>query len=162
QSFLTAKTGTYRALADLLIAAGRLPEAQQVLDLLKAEEYLDFVRRDAQTAGGTQQATLTPEESAWEQRYRAKADRGTALAVERQALLAKASRTAEDDTRLDVLEQDLAVAAQAFQQFLSGLAEAFRGTPEGSARLSQVREAQGLMADLADLGPGTVALYTLV
>jgi CHAT domain-containing protein/Tfp pilus assembly protein PilF len=162
QSFLTSNTGTYRTLADLLITAGRLPEAQQVLDLLKAEEYFDFVRRDENAAGGTQQAALTPEESAWEQRYRAIADRVTALGVERQALMAKSSRTAKEDTRLDALEQDLTVAAQAFQQLLSGLAEAFRGTPEGSARLAEVREAQGLMADLADLGRGTVALYTLV
>jgi tetratricopeptide (TPR) repeat protein len=162
QSFLSSKTGTYRALADLLIIAGRLPEAQQVLDLLKAEEYFDFVRRDANAAGGTQQAALTPEESAWEQRYRAIADRVTALGVERQVLLAKSSRTAKEDTRLDALEQDITVAAQAFQQLLSGLAEAFRGTPERSARLAEVREAQGLMADLADLGRGTVALYTLV
>ena len=162
QSFLTSKTGTYRTLADLLITAGRLPEAQQVLDLLKAEEYFDFVRRDANAAGGIQHAALTPEESAWEQRYRAIADRVTALGVERQALLAKSSRTAKEDTRLDALEHDLTVAAQAFQQLLSGLEEAFRGTPEGSARLAEVREAQGLMADLADLGRGTVALYTLV
>jgi CHAT domain-containing protein/Tfp pilus assembly protein PilF len=159
QSFLTSKTGTYRALADLLIAAGRLPEAQQALDLLKAEEYFDFVRRDANAAGGIQHATLTPEESEWEQRYHAIADRVTALGVERQALLAKSSRTAEDDTRLDALEHDLTVAAQAFQQLLSSLEEAFRGTPEGSVRLAEVREAQGLMADL---GAGTVALYTLV
>jgi CHAT domain-containing protein/Tfp pilus assembly protein PilF len=162
QSFLTSKTGTYRTLADLLITDGRLPEAQQVLDLLKAEEYFDFVRRDANAAGGTQRATLTLEESAWEQRYRAIADRVTALGVERQALLAKSSRAAKEDARLDALEQDLTVAAQAFQQLLSGLEEAFRGTPEGSARLAEVREAQGLMADLADLGRGTVALYTLV
>src|SRR5262249_51556205 len=162
QTFLTSKTDPYRTLADLLITAGRLPEAQQVLDLLKAEEYFDFVRRDANAADGTQQAALTPEESAWEQRYRAIADRVTALGVERQALLAKSSRTAKEDARLDTLEQDLTVAAQAFQQLLSGLAEAFRGTPEGSARLAEVREAQGLMADLADLGRGTVALYTLV
>jgi CHAT domain-containing protein len=133
-----------------------------VLDLLKAEEYFDFVRRDANAAGGTQHAALTPEESAWEQRYRAIADRVTALGVERQALLAKPSRTAKEDARLDTLEHDLTVAAQAFQQLLSGLEEAFRGTPEGSARLAEVREAQGLMADLADLGRGTVALYTLV
>jgi len=97
-----------------------------------------------------------------EQRYRAIADRVTALGVERQGLLAKSSRTAEEDMRLDALEHDLTVAAQAFQQLLSGLEEAFRGTPEGSARLAEMREAQGLMTDLADLGPGTVALYTLV
>ena len=45
-----SKEDVYRTLADLLITAGRLPEAQQVLDLLKDEEYFEFVRRDAQTA----------------------------------------------------------------------------------------------------------------
>jgi CHAT domain-containing protein len=162
QSFLTAKTDTYRTLADLLITAGRLPEAQQVLDLLKADEYLDFVRRDAQAAGGPQHATLTPEERAWEQRYRTIAERVTALGVERQALLAKKARTAAEDTRLNALEDDLIVAAQAFQQGLRALEAALRETPGASARLAEVRESQGLMADLAELGPGTVALYTLV
>src|SRR5207253_5656104 len=98
EGFLTSRAPVYRQLAELLIAAGRLPEAQQVLDLLKQEEYLDFVRRDASAAGGTQQAALTPEESTWEQRYRAIADRVTALGVERQALLATSSRTAQEDT----------------------------------------------------------------
>jgi hypothetical protein len=88
-----------------------LSEAQQVLDLLKAEESLDFVRRDAQAVGGPPHATLTPEEAEWEQRYRAIADRVTGLGVERQALRAKPSRTAEDAARLDALEQDLTVAA---------------------------------------------------
>lgn len=162
QSFLKSHTKAYRNLADLLITVGRLPEAQEVLALLKAEEYFDFVRRDANAAGGIPHATLTPEETEWEQRYRAIADRVTTLGMERQALLANSSRTGEEDARLEALEHDLTVAAQAFQQFLSGLEEAFRGMPEGSARLAQVREAQGLMADLADLGPGTVALYTLI
>ena len=51
QRFLLSKEDVYRTLAELLILEGRLPEAQQVLDLLKEEEYFDFVRRDAQTAG---------------------------------------------------------------------------------------------------------------
>src|SRR5206468_3384505 len=45
EGFLTARAPLYRELAELLLAEGRLPEAQQVLDLLKAEEYVDFVRR---------------------------------------------------------------------------------------------------------------------
>jgi hypothetical protein len=42
QSFLKSKEDYYRELAELLISGGRLPEAQQVLDLLKAEEYSEF------------------------------------------------------------------------------------------------------------------------
>src|SRR5207245_1205376 len=47
QSFVKSKEDTYRTLADLLIAQGRLPEAEQVINLLKQEEYFDFIRRDS-------------------------------------------------------------------------------------------------------------------
>ena len=39
QSFLKTKEDYYRDLADLLIAQGRLPEAEQVLGLLKEQEF---------------------------------------------------------------------------------------------------------------------------
>lgn len=38
QAFLKSSQDTYRILANLLIAAGRLPEAQKVLGMLKEEE----------------------------------------------------------------------------------------------------------------------------
>lgn len=40
-------TDAYRELADLLISAGRLPEAEPVLAMLKQQEAFEFVRRDA-------------------------------------------------------------------------------------------------------------------
>jgi tetratricopeptide (TPR) repeat protein len=43
-SFLASQGERYHNLADLLISQGRLPEAQQVLDLLKQQEYQDYVR----------------------------------------------------------------------------------------------------------------------
>jgi CHAT domain-containing protein/Tfp pilus assembly protein PilF len=42
QSYTDTVAGTYRFLADLLLEAGRIPEAQQVLDLLKIEELREF------------------------------------------------------------------------------------------------------------------------
>ncbi|MDW8469031.1 MAG: tetratricopeptide repeat-containing protein [Burkholderiales bacterium] len=42
RSFLREKEQVYRGLAELLIEAGRLPEAQQVLAMLKEEEFFDF------------------------------------------------------------------------------------------------------------------------
>jgi CHAT domain-containing protein len=41
-SYTQTITGTYRALADLLIARGRLGEAQQVMELLKVQELNDL------------------------------------------------------------------------------------------------------------------------
>ena len=43
-SFAESVSDRYRCLADLLIQAGRIPEAQRVLDLLKIEEIREFTR----------------------------------------------------------------------------------------------------------------------
>ncbi|MEM7793709.1 MAG: tetratricopeptide repeat protein [Cyanobacteria bacterium P01_C01_bin.118] len=42
QSYTETVSGKYRALADLLLEQGRIPEAQQVLDLLQLEELREF------------------------------------------------------------------------------------------------------------------------
>ena len=52
KSFLGTVEKNYQKLADLLIAQGRLPEAQQVLAMLKEDEYYDFIRRDASADAG--------------------------------------------------------------------------------------------------------------
>jgi CHAT domain-containing protein len=162
ESFLMSKAPVYRELAELLLADGRLLEAQQVLDLLKAEEYLDFVRRDAAAAAAEGWAALTPEEAAWAQRYAAIADRVAALGAERETLRLSPDRTAADDARLAELEADLTAANWAFQRFLADVQAELGRAPLAREKLFQLRETQGLMADLRDLGPGTVALYTLV
>ena len=161
--FLKSKEDTYRKLADILIAEGRLPEAQQVLGLLKEEEYFEFVRRDGSEAASLAgRANLTPEEAIWERRYQAIADQVTALGTERGALLAKPDRTREEDERLAQLEADLTVAGQAFQKFLDALATEFGTSQSAGEKVFHLRETQGLMEDLRELGAGVVALYTLV
>jgi CHAT domain-containing protein/Tfp pilus assembly protein PilF len=162
ESFRTAKTPIYRELAELLLAEGRLLEAQQVLDLLKAEEYSDFIGRQA-TDDAQGRVVLTPEEAAWAARYRAIADRLAALGAEYGALRARPARTADETQRMGALETDLAVARQAFEQFLAHLQVEVWQAPQVQARIARLaEESQGLMDALRDLGPGTVALYTLV
>jgi len=163
ESFRTAKTPIYRELAEILLAEGRLLEAQQVLDLLKAEEYSDFIGRHATDDARQGRVVLTPEEAAWAARYRAIADRLAALGTEYSALRAKPARTADETQRLGVLEVDLAVARQAFEQFLAYLQVEVWQAPQVQERIARLaEESQGLMDALRDLGPGTVALYTLV
>jgi CHAT domain-containing protein/Tfp pilus assembly protein PilF len=163
ENFLRSWEDTYRTLADLLIAQGRLPEAQQVLDLLKREEYLDFVRRDAKTAESLQgRADLNPQEAAWEARYRQIADRVTAIGAEYDALRAQKTRSAAENQRLAQLGEDLIVARQAFQQLLDRLAQESDYVTPGGTTVAELREAQALMGVLRKLGSGAVALYTLV
>jgi CHAT domain-containing protein/Flp pilus assembly protein TadD len=162
QSFIKSNEETYRQLADLLIAQGRLPEAEQVIRMLKEEEYFDFIRRDQSNSSKAAKATLTTEEQAIEKRYHEIADHIAELGNERGALIDKKTRTAEEEQRLAKLDADLVVASTAFQKFLDGLAIEMGSNADANARSYQLRESQGLMEDLRQLGKGTVALYTLV
>ncbi|HYH85099.1 MAG TPA: CHAT domain-containing protein, partial [Pyrinomonadaceae bacterium] len=160
KSFLKPREVTYRQLADLLISEGRLPEAQQVVGFLKEEEYFQFVRRDGR-GSTTRAASLTPEEAAFEKRYQEIADQITTLGRRRAELMEKSARTPDEDKQLMQLDTELLVASRAFQNFLDRLADEL-GNNKQAARVEQVRESQGLMEDLRELGSGLVALYALV
>src|SRR5205085_1569677 len=84
QTYLKTVADYYHQLADLLIANQHLPEAQQVLAMLKEEEYFDFVRRDgAATDSLTTRATLNPEEAALETEYNKVAEEVTLIGSQR-------------------------------------------------------------------------------
>jgi CHAT domain-containing protein/Tfp pilus assembly protein PilF len=161
KSYLKTVATNYRRLADLLIAQSRLAEAEQVLSLLKEQEYFDYVRRDAAEAspGGS---NLTPDEAECDRRYREIADRLLAIGAERGDLVAKQTLTAEETRRLDQLERDVAVGNMEFEKFLNNLALHLNVKPAAALRVEQLRETQGIMEDLRELPVGTVAIYTLV
>ncbi len=164
-SYLQSHAFTYRNLADLLITEGRLPEAQQVLNLLKEEEYFEFVRRDAKTVKALDgKADFNSVEIDWAQRYREIGDHITALGKEHRTLSDKKPRIPEEDQRVAQLAADLIVAREAFQQFLTVLTKEADRAIENDAAVA-VKELQGtkkLMSVLGKLGSGTVAVYTLV
>ena len=162
QSFVKSKEDIYRTLADLLISQGRLPEAEQVIRMLKEEEYFEYIRRDESNSSKAKKAALTPEESALEKRYREIADQIATLGTERGTLIDKKTRTPEEEQRLAKLDADLIVAGNAFQKFLDQLVTELGRTSESSGKVFQLRESQGLMEDLRELGKGVVAIYTLV
>lgn len=162
RSFLRSKEQTYRELADLLISQGRLPEAEQVIRMLKDDEYYEYIRRDSANAPEGAKANLTPEETELEKRYREIADQLAVIGAERSSLMDKKSRTRDEEQRLAKLDADLVVAGNAFQKFLDQLSSELGGSRDSSSKVFQLRESQGLMEDLRELGKGTVALYTLV
>jgi CHAT domain-containing protein/tetratricopeptide (TPR) repeat protein len=161
QGFLQANKSSYRYLANLLAGQGRLAEAQQVLDLQKQDEFMTFVQRDQTVSAGDGRAMLTPEEVQWEARYKEVADRLTSLGVRREALLAKADRTPADEQELGTLDTDLEAGNRAFESFLNSVESAAGRRTPAAEQVAEVREAEGLMETLHDLGPGTVAVYTI-
>ena len=166
KTFLRSKANTYRTLADLLITAGRLPEAQQVLNMLKEEEYSELLTRGIglagdSTSGSPNSAPVTAEETEWQKRYEKVASQLTLRGRERGELLSKPVRTVEEEKRLRNLDSELTIAHQAFEKFLTRLANELGNTKQ-AGRTEEFREAQGLAEDLRELGHGAVALYTLV
>src|SRR5258708_6045022 len=130
--------------------------------MLKDEEYFEYIRRDQANAPQGQKAQLTPEEAAIEKHYREIADQLAALGAERGSLMDKKSRTPEDEQRLARLDADLVVAGNAFQKFLDQLTSELDRSSDSNGKVFQLRESQGLMEDLRELGKGGVALYPLV
>lgn len=78
KAFVNSKQQVYRQLADLLFDQGRYAEAQQVLGMLKEEEFFDFVRRDAGDDQRAMRAALTVPEQAWQAQWERLREQGLA------------------------------------------------------------------------------------
>lgn len=161
-SYLTSKERVYRELANMLIGQGRLAEAQQVLHMLKEEEYFQFIRRSANQSPNETQVDFTPEEAEWENRYKEISNRIAEIGRERGALRQKQNRSPVEEQRLNQLEHDLEIANQRFQSFLDDLHARFANAPGSNFRIAALRDTQAMQSDLRELGPGTIALFTVV
>jgi len=109
--FVQSKSGVYRMLAELLVEAGRLGEAEQILDLLKEEELKDLVAGAAQNAGaGFEPIPLSPAQQQAENALpdlekKARTFEEDSLAYAQ--IQAKPGRTPEDDAQLKSLDADM-------------------------------------------------------
>jgi CHAT domain-containing protein/tetratricopeptide (TPR) repeat protein len=160
-SFLKSREGAYRLLADLLISRGRLPEAQQVLGLLKEHEYFEFVRRDEAAASLTGvRISFTPAEAELEKRFNEIADRIAEIGARRSGLLALRTLTPTQEKLLSELEAQLETANQVFQKFLNQLEAELKTAKPSSNDVATLREAQVLKDTLRNLD--AIALYTIV
>ena len=160
QSFDETIEEHYLYLSGLLVAQGRLPEAERVLDLLKEQEYFQFVQRNSQIAPTASTASLTAFETQQKELLNAASTPLAGLAAELRQLEEKEQLTAEEEARLDELDEKLEQASADFIQALKQVVASL-----GATRASEgenLREAGALQDTLRELGQGTVALYTLV
>jgi CHAT domain-containing protein/Tfp pilus assembly protein PilF len=161
KSFLNSNENVYRTLAELLVSAGRFGEAQQILDMLKEDEYFQYLRR--QSKGVFTRAAITNKEAILGESTSASSDQVTAIGRAINELLAKGELTAEEKRRLAQLKAQRDVEQKIFQKTL----EEIRKTPENSlsgsnrGALADVLNSESMMSTLRDLGHGTVALYTI-
>ncbi len=159
-SFVASKADFYHDLADLLIAQGRLPEAQQVLDLLKQQEYSDYVRGAATDT--LSPLTLTAAEQRAEQDYEKSTGQLVAAGEEWAELKNMSARTPEQERQFQQLSGQLNAANKALDDYYARLYVLFG---KDSAANKQVADVKGDVSDLEgqlEESPHTVALYTML
>lgn len=167
RSYLQDKRTVYTDLADLLIDAGRLVEAQRVMAMLKDEEFFDFVRRDAAADPRTGEVPLTGVERAAHERFYAVREQLAGLTAERADLDRRQQLGLlgpGDQARLSAIEADLVAARVAFDAFVNGLAKLLvaEAVPRADALTGQIESHQNVLADLGAAGVGVAAVQFVV
>jgi CHAT domain-containing protein/uncharacterized protein HemY len=169
--FVKSKSETYRILAELLVQADRLGEAEQVLDLLKEQELKEVVRGAADNS----QAKVEPLKMSDAQQKAQRdidAQEKTTLALmemsaEFSALRAKTARTADEDARMKTLEASIekgnGEVSEFFRKTLYPELAQKAGAQDANALLSKEKsEVSRLQNTLAGLGPRVMGIRLLL
>jgi tetratricopeptide (TPR) repeat protein len=161
-AFLQDKSSAYRKLADLLIDQGRLPEAQQVLAMLKEEELYDFLTRSVTDDNRKTTPGYNGIEETWQKRYREISSQLGSISAEYDELSKKKDQLglSEGETkRRKQLDSDLMVARQAFDKFLGDLFKE-QASDDGNTEVNKrvVENLQARQTTLDELGHGAVIL----
>jgi CHAT domain-containing protein/tetratricopeptide (TPR) repeat protein len=146
RTFLRRNEDEFRALGDALICAGRLPEAQQVLAMIKQRELFGLTRIDARSTA----ASLTELEAQW-------VARGEVLLAEIKSSLEDAELTAGDPKQQSAsLPARIDAAGARLAAWLDDLVAAFAAAEAGAGAVSAPAVPRDLPA------PGTALLQYLL
>jgi CHAT domain-containing protein/predicted negative regulator of RcsB-dependent stress response len=159
KSFLSSKEEIYHELAKLLIDQGRLPEAQQVLDLLKEVEYKDYVRGEANDV--LKPLTLTPAEQKAEEDYQQSTAELVRVEQRWTELKNMPQRTTQQESELQTLQEQVKNANSGLNAYYSRIYSLF-GSESGNNLLKSIKDNSVLLNQAIARSPHTLALYTAV
>ena len=162
-NFLKDNTAIYRRLADLLSGEGRLPEAQQVLEMLKDKEYSQFLSRDADEAASLAKITERPDEKEALEKYSEYSKTLAADGAELGRLEVEKNNLKEGEqfgkqARYDELKNRIETTNKAFRVLL----EKTLANDIDKTKVKDIKNDRALQGKLAKWGDGTVALYTVI
>jgi CHAT domain-containing protein len=163
QSFLQDRRTVYKDVASLLIDAGRLGEAEQVLALLKDQELSQLIRRgDAARPTADLVGAERVAEDDYEKLIGGELQRAKELdALERRAKYEKLSDS-DEARRRDLADQATEWRAN-FKKWLAGLPSRLASkTADASPGASQIVGATSALSTLVRVDPDAVGLYYVV
>ena len=163
RSFVATKESFYRDLSDLLIEAGRLGEAQQVLAMLKEEELFDLLRRDAASDPRLTLAQLTSLEAEWQRHGDVLGRSLSRMTAELAELRRLAARDDAQEARLKAVRAELDAVGREFRTWLDGLRGDLvrQGSESAHSAALNLDLLERMQGELRGLGPG-VALVSYV
>jgi CHAT domain-containing protein len=165
--FAQSKSGTYRTLAELLVEAGRLGEAEKVLDLLKEQELKDIVRGVSPDAGARIEPLKLSDAQLKVESELPQIEKLTRAIEEDSIAWGKLSsnptRTAQDETQMRKLAADIEQKKNETQAFLDKNvfpALVQTGSAENIAAANATQSY--LQNTLAKLGPHVMGIRLLL
>jgi CHAT domain-containing protein/tetratricopeptide (TPR) repeat protein len=171
EQFAQSKSATYRMLAELLLEANRLGEAEQVMDLLKEQELQEVVLGTADHPDPhATPLNLTRAEQDVETDLAAHEQAAVALtdlSAQYEALLSKPNRTPAEEAQMKALEAKIESGntdvSDFFRKTLYPELAQNAGTQAANAVLSEEKsEVSRLQNTLADLGPHVIGIRLLL
>jgi len=167
QSLLKSNVEHYRALADLLIETGRLAEAQQVLAMLKEEEFFEFIRRDVPADPRTTRVLWTPAETGFATKFERIGNTASGLANEKRVLdlRTRLGSSQTDQARLAILHDQLLELGRQNDALLTELTEQLPIAQQRFANEEQRnnnRLTSEVRSQIARLGEDVAMLHYLV
>lgn len=167
KNYLKTIENSYRLLADLLIEAGRFAQAEEVLQMLKEEEFFEFVRRDPDEIKTlSKRVALNEKEKLLLEKYSSLAGKAAQIGQqfqkldEKKRLLSRqgGTLTPAEEQDYQKLSAELADANAAFKIFL----EKELVKEIGSANVRKIEVDRSLQDKLRKFGNGTVAVSTII
>jgi CHAT domain-containing protein/Tfp pilus assembly protein PilF len=163
--FAQSKSGAYRTLAELLIQAGRLGEAEQILDLLKEQELNDLVPGSGPGAGAVETPKLSPVQREIESMLpdlEKKARDIEEWNLEAAQLEANPARAAAGDAQLKTLAANLEQAKSAIQDRFDHtiIPELDKQSATGQSAAGATQSV--LKSSLAKLGQNVIGIRVLL
>ncbi len=163
-SFLTIKESDYRIVADWLLEAGRLTEAEQVLAMLKEDEQFQYLRRNQ---AATQFLNTRAACAAWEERHCVQYQKTSTDLREVGKTIQQAERDPVETARLKELQQLLNSRKVAFADSLTQInnaLQALQGDPEYKLHVEKdvLQRSNGARRRLREVGHGAVSLHYLL
>jgi CHAT domain-containing protein len=167
-SFLDDRRGAYNKLAALLIDAGRLGEAEQILAMLKDQELTQLVHRGADVRP---KADLVGPERLLDQQYARMVDEGIGRARELDTLERRAryeTLSEADEARRQQLQEEATEWREKFQKWLVSLQTSLvagansSGSPVEPISRQEIAQESTALQTMVRSDPGAVGLYYVV